>query len=485
MSITPFEQGGLFNRLTMNEKLAEIDDEIIQVNKQVNKIGDIKITARTDLGDNWLLCNGDSLDKTEYPELSQLLLDRLSVNTNAVGELLATHTSDITNIYPRICKGEFNGNKVVACIYYSITSGSTRVYYFVVNADTGEEILSGSFSTPSSWTSSTADNFYCNTVCYICSGNLYVWRNAGSADKYFVKIPLNGDAASEFSANIPYGSPKDYLKGLAVYNNKLYFIAAKGSSGTLNSISNFGLYRANPDFTNQELLQTFSTPAAWSVSGQEALLYRGQQFDILETGEALISLCLNNNAFCWQTYYISNVETNTTLIEKVAYMFNSSNTSFQYSNYGMASDGTVIVFGGTGNSSAYFYHPSVGLKPLKVSTGDSRTHGVSYLPTLKQFVIFFSQSSNFTNAAPVIYKIENGVASSNNPVSVSINPGGSGSYNGGMSEYVDIGGAAICCLSSSGFRNFYLYKNFGIGLPVLPEITSDASFNYIKAKEDS
>lgn len=476
MSITPFEQGGLFNRLTMNEKLAEIDDEIIQV----NKIGDIKITTRTDLGDNWLLCNGDSIDSTEYPELSQILLDRLSIKANAVGELLATHTSDITNIYPRICKGEFNGNKVVACIYYRITSGSTGVYYFVVNADTGEEILSGSFSTPSAWTNSTAANFYCNTVCYICSGNLYVWRNAGAADKYFVKIPLNGDAASEFSADIPYGSPKDYLKGLAVYNNKLYFIAVKGSSGTINRVSNFGLYRANPDFTNQELLQTFSIPSAWPAS-EEPNIARGYQFDILETGEALISIKLDNSGGnLWQVYYISNVETNTTLIEKVSHYTSSVNTD--YATNGMASDGTVVIFFASNYVS--FYHPSVGLQTI-MSGLDRLASGVSYLPTLNQFVVFFASSSSNTLALPVVYTIENGIALYSSVDKVTLHPNGGSSGNGGMSEYVDIGGAAICCLCTSSSKNFYIYKDFGIGLPALPEITSDASFNYIKAKEDS
>lgn len=34
-----------------------------------NKIGDIKTTIRTDLGDHWLLCNGESIDQTAHPDL--------------------------------------------------------------------------------------------------------------------------------------------------------------------------------------------------------------------------------------------------------------------------------------------------------------------------------------------------------------------------------------------------------------------------------
>lgn len=37
------------------------------------KIGDTKTTIRTDLGDSWLLCNGEPLDSVEYPQLAAML----------------------------------------------------------------------------------------------------------------------------------------------------------------------------------------------------------------------------------------------------------------------------------------------------------------------------------------------------------------------------------------------------------------------------
>ena len=36
----------------------------------LDKVGTIKLTIRTDLGDKWLLCNGDLLNREDYPELS-------------------------------------------------------------------------------------------------------------------------------------------------------------------------------------------------------------------------------------------------------------------------------------------------------------------------------------------------------------------------------------------------------------------------------
>lgn len=40
--------------------------------KDKNYVGDIKYSARTDLGDTWLLCNGDSVSSHDYSELSKM-----------------------------------------------------------------------------------------------------------------------------------------------------------------------------------------------------------------------------------------------------------------------------------------------------------------------------------------------------------------------------------------------------------------------------
>ena len=45
-------------------------DEILE--DSMFKIGDIKETYRTDLGENWALCNGDVIDAEKYPEISSI-----------------------------------------------------------------------------------------------------------------------------------------------------------------------------------------------------------------------------------------------------------------------------------------------------------------------------------------------------------------------------------------------------------------------------
>lgn len=42
------------------------------------RIGDIKTTVRTDLGENWLLCNGEAVSAADYPELAGILSQQVA-----------------------------------------------------------------------------------------------------------------------------------------------------------------------------------------------------------------------------------------------------------------------------------------------------------------------------------------------------------------------------------------------------------------------
>lgn len=45
-------------------------DDLFQ---SVFAVGDIKVSTRTDLGDSWLLCNGETFSPEEYPELAEIM----------------------------------------------------------------------------------------------------------------------------------------------------------------------------------------------------------------------------------------------------------------------------------------------------------------------------------------------------------------------------------------------------------------------------
>lgn len=49
------------------------DDVLVKLGSIRPKVGDIKYTARTDLDETWLLCNGETISASEYPELAAIL----------------------------------------------------------------------------------------------------------------------------------------------------------------------------------------------------------------------------------------------------------------------------------------------------------------------------------------------------------------------------------------------------------------------------
>lgn len=58
------------------------DDVFSMLPEYFEPVGTIKTTVRTDLGENWLLCNGEQVDSVEYPDLAAVLPSK--VNTEFV-----------------------------------------------------------------------------------------------------------------------------------------------------------------------------------------------------------------------------------------------------------------------------------------------------------------------------------------------------------------------------------------------------------------
>lgn len=91
--------------LGINPQTSEPKDAFLAAAPQV---GDILTTTRTDLGDNWLLCNGDSVSVSDYPGLSYVM------PFNAINEPLNDYgvLSDKGDSFPNyvLYYSEANGN---------------------------------------------------------------------------------------------------------------------------------------------------------------------------------------------------------------------------------------------------------------------------------------------------------------------------------------------------------------------------------------
>ena len=80
---TPLNKGTLLSdetaaALNLTQDNPTVDNALARLSGGVVSVGDIKTTARADLDDNWLLCNGAQLSESEYPELYAMLSSKLS-----------------------------------------------------------------------------------------------------------------------------------------------------------------------------------------------------------------------------------------------------------------------------------------------------------------------------------------------------------------------------------------------------------------------
>lgn len=124
MAFTPFVESDLPSMANFNEKFQEVIEET------EDKVGDIKTTVRTDLGDDWLLCNGDSVDAEEYPELDSLLPKEL----NNVGYVDEVVTSDTTQERKLV---QIVNNHIVQLIGTDPASGSSGYDWYIYSRPVG------------------------------------------------------------------------------------------------------------------------------------------------------------------------------------------------------------------------------------------------------------------------------------------------------------------------------------------------------------
>lgn len=144
---------------TVNDALGAITDGTYET----LPVGTVIETLRTDLGDNWVLTNGESLSGIDYPELYEI-----AINTNEIGTHLGTIVGEIPGYYSLTGATVINFTKNING-YYFICGRDTNGYVWLMYATDPTE----------SWTTVTIDStnvFYPTDIIY---GNGY-WVISGS-----------------------------------------------------------------------------------------------------------------------------------------------------------------------------------------------------------------------------------------------------------------------------------------------------------------
>lgn len=201
---------GLAAGATLNDSITDIVD-----NGGASQVGDTLITARTNLGDKWLLENGAILQKSDYPELAQVVDTTLGSKTKST-----TVASNVTSDYFQGLS--FGKNSELLFSYVSPTQYST---YPFAEISTTEGV--GGFG---------------NIVYDTITQKYYTGKN----DDFYSGNTLSTLSVFQTPSTIKYGSGAFYV------NNNIYFFA----SWVSNSVTRGAIYKK--DATGDSATEIFA-----------------------------------------------------------------------------------------------------------------------------------------------------------------------------------------------------------------------------------
>lgn len=237
-------------------------------------IGDVIVTARNNMGDNWLLCNGAIVDGNQYPILKNLLRPAPSVSTGkAIGTANAIYKPGASGeiIYrtgPTVGIQSHNFNTDVDSIEASSVQNSLAFAYvptknsyaratYEMQSSSGLNTKVYSGSSLSSMSTSTTINSGTVVGIYPIDDKIfYLVYVFGSSDHK--EVTLVSDVTDSFPSDSGRrlgidSAPRDWysLNNLVkVGNNKyLEFVGHKGQFNEYKSIVQFFTHTSGSEFT--------------------------------------------------------------------------------------------------------------------------------------------------------------------------------------------------------------------------------------------
>ena len=240
-----------------------LNDALNKLNKFDNRyeIGDVLTTSRTDLSDKWLLCNGATLNSSDYPELGSqfpgidMTFNKISVNSQ---------TTEGSNQYSIATRKTASTTSAIMIILNNV--------YYCNSLSGGTWVSWGKL--PQSCYVKTFNNNYVIVSAI---------QNGGAFAKYCIGEPtsLNSFSNLQLPSNVSV-----HTYGDCIYCNNRYYFAYE-------STSNYGMFRVLM-YTDLQLAPTkdiaIPTPSVSGWSGSKGV---GYIFGIVD-GNATLS-CYQGN----------------------------------------------------------------------------------------------------------------------------------------------------------------------------------------------
>lgn len=306
-------------KITMSNTYTPVNDQDVATKKYLDgksyQVGDVITTARTDLGEDWILCNGEFITPENYSSLCQLLpsidynletayntitkANNLCISdyfdgyflgwdgrhcyyTNTFGDLPSTNVITFDKI-PTSNFVKFNNTYYY--LYYSSSSSSSSLYPY-----TTDNFLTGTWTRGTKLTNKQAQKLL------VYNNNLYQYYG----------YPITG-----FSGTI--GTDQEFKvvsAYLFIYNNELYAFSANDGSSTSTPTTSISIWKLDNSTNTFSKITSLSISTTLNLSSKnitsQFFQAKNGKFYVIFWDSDIITTIYTDNGNTWSTQSIKN-----------------------------------------------------------------------------------------------------------------------------------------------------------------------------------
>lgn len=439
--------GQLFNNATSDDEIFQYIGNKLQ---NIDQIGSIQLSTRNDLDNTWLLCNGDNISETEYPELAQVLVNFVP---SAEWKL-------INNLPFKFNEMIFDGTYYIG-VGQQVSAGGTTRY---------SGVLAYSTSLEGPWTTVTVfpevyyfGNLYSvmyDGTYYIVAGGRYYGNNYDAIIAYSTSL-----SGSWTIKTIYYGSKSSRILHID-YINGQYILSGSKNDGDSSS--------PNSDITT---ILSYSSDITGSFAN--VTVYDGgnnpSQINNVVYGNGYYMCPGSQGSNVTGYYYATSLNGPWTFISK--YSRGSSGIDnkaiFVNNNFLYPGGGGVLYYGADPTSLSSVNMPQLNSRDVNIS-------GVI------NYYNYYICSINTTGDFGIAYNSELNQDTSNWKTNSFLSLlGGSSLYRATFNNLLVVNNNIIMLGTYQNSYGGTVYNTIVYNNIRLPILTSNECYYYIKAKEDA
>ena len=249
------------------------------------QIGDTLTTARTNLGNKWLLCNGAQITPSDYPELSSLFTAQKYLFTQTgKNATVSFHTNNYRIGRQNLAYNPITNQLAYSCAQSYGDSYYTALYYLDLSSNSSEWIQVNTIGT-----GSTANAIECVNGLWVI-GNKY-YDGALTANTTFSNL----QKVNSTTINVTY----------AIYHNNHYYLRSSNNVYIYTDLSLLPINTISVRGRGINIIpEGICTATVESNTNTVKYYVIADDFTLTDSSWTLSGVSLSSTtSWCWVTYY--------------------------------------------------------------------------------------------------------------------------------------------------------------------------------------